>query len=73
MIEIKDEGWFAKRTDVRKITGVLSLALLNLDRSSLESLKSEVKRRRVKVALASADLSSEAGVNSVEEPLRGNR
>ena len=40
------------------------LALLDLDRSSLESLESEVKHRGVKVGLASADLSSEPGVNS---------
>jgi hypothetical protein len=56
-----------------KSLAFLSFALLDLDRSSLEFLKSEVKHRRVKVGQVSADLSSEAGVNSAEEPLRGNR
>jgi len=48
------------------------LALLDLDRGSLESLESEVKHRGVKIGLADADLSSsEAGVNSgIDEVLK---
>jgi NAD(P)-dependent dehydrogenase (short-subunit alcohol dehydrogenase family) len=40
------------------------LALLDLNRSSLESLSSDLKPKGVKVSLAGADLSSETGVNS---------
>ena len=48
-----------------------NLALLDLDRSSLESLESEVKHKGIKIGLAGADLSLEAGVNSgIDEALK---
>jgi NAD(P)-dependent dehydrogenase (short-subunit alcohol dehydrogenase family) len=48
-----------------------NLALLDLDRSSLDSLASEVKHKGIKVSFANTDLSSEEGVNSgIDEVLK---
>lgn len=47
------------------------LALLDLDRCSLESLAHEVKHKGIKVSFASTDLSTEGGVNlGIDEVLK---